>query len=135
MTIIAPKRRLQPRKVPVEKLQEEHLTGPADETLEQCAAELQDEQVVVVNEIPKYEKVTFRNQRDPGYPLEFHYASKTHPFKMYKLIDGQQYDLPREVIVNLESCRENIHKYRKNGEGIPEIYVAGYKTHFVCERI
>lgn len=123
------------RKIPVEKLQEEHLSGPADESMDQIAAELKENQVVIVNEIPKMEKVTFRNQRDPGYPLEFHYASKTHPFKMYKLIDGQQYDLPLEVIRNLESCRENIEKYRRNSEGIPEVYIAGYKTHFVCERV
>lgn len=122
------------RKVPVEQLQENYLAGPADETIDQVAAELKENMVAIVDEIPAFEKVTFRNQRDPGYPLEFHYASKTHPFKQYKLIDGQQYDLPLEVVKNLESCRENIHKYRKNSEGIPEVYIAGYKTHFVCER-
>ena len=123
------------KKIPVEKLQENHLSGPADEPLEQVAKELKEDQVVVVTEMPHIETVTFRNQRDPGYPLEFHYCSKTHPFKMYKLIDGMQYQLPYEVIRNLEGCRENIHKYRRNSEGIPEIYVAGYKTHFVCERV
>jgi len=123
------------KKIPVEKLQEEHLSGPADETIEQVAAELKDNQVIVADEIPHYEKVVFRNQRDPGYPLEFHYSSKSHPFKQYKLIDGHQYNLPLEVIKNLESCRENIEKYRRNADGIPEIYIAGYKTHFVCERV
>ncbi len=123
------------RKIPVDKLQENHLSGPADEPMEQVAAELKENQVVIIQEAPQFEKVTFRNQRDPGYPLEFHYSSKSHPFKMYKLIDGAQYDLPLEVIKNLEGCRENIHKYRKNGEGIPEVFTAGYKTHFVCERV
>lgn len=123
------------KKIPVEKLQEQHLSGPADESIEQVAAELKENQVVVVQEIPKVEQITFRNQRDPGYPLEFHYASKTHPFKQYKLVDGQKYSLPLEVIRNLESCRENIEKYRRNNEGLPEIYIAGYKTHFVCERV
>lgn len=122
------------RKIPVEKLQENHLSGPADATLDEIADELGVDQVVIAAEIPRLEKITFRNQRDPGHVLEFHYASKTHPFKMYKLIDGQQYDLPWEVIRNLEQCRENIEKYRRNKEGIPEVYVAGYKTHFVCER-
>lgn len=130
--VIAPRK--PEKKVPVEKLQEEHLSGPADETLEQVAAELKENQVIVVNEIPKHERITFRNQRDPGHVLEFHYASKTHPFKQYKLIDGHQYDLPLEVIKNLESCREDIHKYRRNADGIPEVFIAGYKTHFVCER-
>jgi hypothetical protein len=132
MVLTATKRE---KKIPVEKLQEEHLAGPADESLDQVAAELKADQVVVMNETPKYEKVTFRNQRDPGYPLEFHYSSKSHPFKQYKLIDGAQYDLPLEVVKNLESCRENIHKYRRSEAGIPEVYIAGYKTHFVCERV
>lgn len=123
------------KKIPVEKLQENYLSGPADESIDQVAEELKENQVVVINEMPKFEKITFRNQRDPGYPLEFHYASKTHPFKQYKLIDGAQYDLPNEVIKNLEQCRENIHKYRRSAEGIPEVYIAGYKTHFVCERV
>lgn len=123
------------KKIPVEELQENHLSGPADEPLEVIAAELKENQVVIIEQMPHIEHIVFRNQRDPGYPLEFHYASKTHPFKSYKLIDGQQYDLPYEVVKNLEGCREHIHKYRKNMEsGIPEVYIAGYKTHFVCER-
>jgi hypothetical protein len=121
-------------KEPVEKLQEQHLSGPADESMDVVAAELKENLVVEVKGKQHIEKVVFRNQRDPGYPLEFHYASKTHPFKQYKLIDGETYDLPYEVIRNLESCRENIEKYRRSSAGIPEVYVAGYKTHFVCER-
>lgn len=122
------------KKVPIEELQEAHLTGPANETMEQVAEELKVDSVVAVKEIPKLESVIFRNQRDPGHPLEFHYHSDTSPFKMYKLIDGEKVMLPTEVIRNLESCKENIEKYRKNSQGLPEIYVAGYKSHFVCER-
>lgn len=122
------------KKIPVEELRENHLSGPADEPIEKIAADLKEDQIVVVDEVPKMERITFRNQRDPGHALEFHYSSKTSPFKQYKLIDGQQYTLPIEVIKNLEGCRENIEKYRRNSEGIPEIYIAGYKTHFVCER-
>lgn len=123
------------KKLPLEQLQEEHLSGPADESLDKVAEELQDNMVVIAKGVPNYEKVIFRNQRDPGQPLEFHYSSKSHPFKQYKLIDGSQYDLPREVIKNLETRRENIEKYRRNAEGIPEIFIAGYKSHFVCERV
>jgi len=123
------------KKLPVEQLQENHLAGPADETIDQVAIELKEEQVVVVSQMPRAERVVFRNQRDPGHVLDFHYASGTHPFKQYKLIDGQEYTLPIEVIKNLEQCRENIEKYRRNSEGIPEVYIAGYKTHFVCERV
>lgn len=123
------------KKVPVEQLQEDHLTGPANEPMEDIREALQENKVVIAKELPDFEKIIFRNQRDPGYPLEFHYASKSHPFKQYSLIDGEKYSLPREVIRNLENCRENIEKYRKNqSSGLPEIYIAGYKTHFVCER-
>lgn len=128
------KSRRKEKKIPVEQLQEQHLQGPADEPIEKVEAELKADQVVEVSQMPSYERIIFRNQRDPGYPLEFHYHSKANPFKMYKLIDGQEYFLPTEVIRNLESCRQNIEKYRKNAQGLPEIYIAGYQTHFVCER-
>ncbi len=124
-----------PKKIPVEELKEKHLEGPAQETQEEIAKALQQGEVVIATSKPKFERITFRNQRDPGHMLEFHYSSKSSPFKMYKLVDGQQYDLPLEVIRNLESCRENIEKYRRNADGIPEIYIAGYRTHFVCERV
>jgi hypothetical protein len=123
-----------PRKESTEKLQENHLSGPADEPIDVVAKELKEGEVVLASEVPTMQNVVFRNQRDPGHVLEFHYASGTHPFKMYKLIDGNKYTLPLEVIKNLEQCRENVEKYRKNSEGLPEVYVAGYKTHFVCER-
>ena len=123
------------KKVPVEKLQEDHLTGPAQESIDEIAREMKEDQIVVVDDVPPMEQIVFRNQRDPGHPLEFHYASKKVPFKMYKLIDGQTYTLPTEVIRNLEGCRENVHKYKRSEHtGLPEIYTAGYKTHFVCER-
>ena len=63
------------KKIAVEKLQENHLAGPADETIDQVAVELKENQVVVVDEMPRCETIVFRNQRDPGYPLEFDYAS------------------------------------------------------------
>lgn len=121
------------RKVPIEKLQEDHLLGPAQESISEIANKMLGK-VEVTEHVPELEKIIFRNQRDPGYPLDFHYASKTHPFKMYTLIDGKEYTLPKEVIRNLEGCKEHVHKYRRNIDGIPEIYNAGFKQHFVCER-
>ena len=123
------------RKIPVERLQEQHLSGPAtEESIDEIRDELGVDHVVPVKEMPRMEKIIFRNQRDPGHPLEFHAHTKEHPYKNYKLIDGHEYLLPYDVVKNLESCRENIEKFRRNSEGLPEIYVAGYKTHFVCER-
>ncbi len=121
-------------KIPVEELQENFLTGAMEEPIEKTRKELKADELVEAKAIPHIEKIIFRNQRDPGHPLEFHYSSKTHPFKQYKLIDGDTYQLPWEVIRNLESCRENIEKYRRNNDGLPQVYIAGYKTHFVCER-
>ncbi len=123
------------KKEPVEKLQEEFLAGPADEPIDKVRDELMEDQIVVAKEKPEFERVIFRNQRDPGHVLEFHAHTKANPFKQYKLIDGQEYMLPKEVIRNLESCKENIEKYRRNSQGLPEVYVAGYKSHFVCERV
>lgn len=121
-------------KIPVEQLREQYLSGPAEESIEEVTQALKADQVVVVSKVEPHETIVFRNQRDPGIPLEFHYHSATTPFKMYKLIDGQTYTLPREVIRNLEGCRENQDAYRKNAQGVPEIYTSGFKTHFVCER-
>jgi hypothetical protein len=123
------------KKIAPEELRENFLTGPANEPIEKALDELKVGKIVLDKEMPKLEKIIFRNQRDPGYPLEFHYSSKTHTFKQYKLIDGEAYTLPLEVVRNLEQCRENIEKYRHNSKGIPEIYIAGYKSHFVCERV
>lgn len=122
------------KKIAPEVLQETFLTGPADDPIEKVRDELGIDQLVISPTIPRMERIIFRNQRDPGHTLEFHYSSKTHPFKQYKLVDGEGYTLPIEVIRNLESCRENIEKYRRNDQGLPQIYIAGYKTHFVCER-
>ena len=87
-------------------------------------------QVVVTNHVPEYRRVVFINRRDPGYPLDFHYASKTHPLKIYKLLHGIEYNLPVEVIEHLEGCAENQYAYRKGLDGHPEMYVSGRKYIF-----
>lgn len=90
------------------------------------------DQVVVVNEMPKYRKIIFINGRDPGYPLDFHYSSATHPLKIYKLIHGQEYDLPEEVIEHLESRSEPVYAYRRGQDGHPEMYTESRKYIFQC---
>lgn len=122
------------RKEKVEDLQENYLVGISEESIEESAEALGENKVVVAHEEPRYERIVFRNHRDPGHVLEFHYMSKTHPFKQYKLIDGHTYNLPVEVVRNLEGCKTPIEKYRRNKDNIPEIYVAGHRNHFMCER-
>lgn len=89
-----------------------------------------EEAIPVVKEIPKIEKVIFRNDRDPGIPLEFHYSSKTLPLTQYKLIHGQEYDLPVEVIEHLENRKIPLYAYRKGADGHPEMFVNGYRFNF-----
>jgi hypothetical protein len=93
------------------------------------------EQIVIAKGIPEYRKVIFINNRDPGYPLDFHYSSKTHPLKLYKLVHGQEYELPVEIIEHLEGCREPQYAYRKNLAGFQEHYVSGYKYIFQCRTV
>lgn len=88
--------------------------------------------IVIAKHIPKYRKIVFLNGRDPGFPLDFHYASATHPLKIYKLIHGIEYDLPEEVIEHLESRAEFKYAYRKGLDGHPEMYVESYKYIFQC---
>lgn len=91
--------------------------------------------IVIVKAIPKMETIIFRNDRDPGMPLEFHYHSKTHPIKHYKLIHGQQYTLPLEIVEHLESRAIPIYGYRKGLDGHPEMFVNGYKHQFTCKTV
>lgn len=94
-----------------------------------------EEVIVIAKEIPKIEKIVFRNDRDPGIPLEFHYSSKTHPLKLYKLLDGQEYDLPVEVIEHLEDRKIPISGYRRGVDGHPERYISGYKYNFSLKTV
>jgi len=102
-----------------------------------------EQKVVVANEVPKYERIVFVNNRDPGCALYFHYATKTHPIKHYTLMHGLEYNLPVEVIKHLEgqnqsdpySCHSRIYSERKNYEGMPETYVSGYKPYFQCRSV
>lgn len=99
--------------------------------------------VIVAQEIPRYERVIFINNRDPGVTLHFHYASGTHPLKHYDLAHGKEYDLPLEVCVHLEgenkcdmyACHQRIYGKRTNHEGLPENYVQSYKPYFQLKRV
>ena len=88
------------------------------------------EEVVISKNVPEYRKIVFLNGRDPGYPLDFHYASATHPLKIYKLLHGHEYNLPVEIIEHLESCNEPQYGYRRGADGHPEMYVQSRKYIF-----
>lgn len=90
------------------------------------------EKIVITKVMPKYRKIVFLNGRDPGFPLDFHYSSKTHPLKIYKLLHGVEYDLPEEVIEHLESCNEPVYAYKKGADGHPQMYIESRKYIFQC---
>jgi hypothetical protein len=102
-----------------------------------------NEKVIVAQEIPKMEEITFINLRDPGIPLHFHYHSKTHHLKHYNLLHGHKYNLPVEVIDHLEgnrksdpyACHGRIYAERMKSDGVSEVYAKGYVSHFQCKRV
>lgn len=93
------------------------------------------EKVVIAKKMPEYREVTFLNGRDPGFPLDFHYASGTHPLKIYKLLHGQNYNLPVEIIEHLESRSEPVYGYRRGLDGLPEMYIQTRKFIFQCRNV
>lgn len=111
-----------------EVIEKEFLKGPEEDIN-------LSEKVVVANKIPEMTTVEFRNDRDPGVPLEFHYATASHPLKQYRLFHGQEVTLPLEVVEHLESCRVPLYSYRKGFDGNPEMFVNGYKHQFTCKPI
>jgi len=90
---------------------------------------------VATSEIPKMKRIMFLNGRDPGYPLDFHYHSKTHPLKLYTLLHGKEYELPEEIIDHLELCAELQYAYRSGDDGKPEMYVKGRKYLYQCKPV
>lgn len=100
--------------------------------------------VHIARELPKTEEIIFLNNRDAGtnLPLEFHFHSKTHPLKRYKLYNGQRYTLPVEVIRHLEgqsesdpySCHKREYGERQGPYGT-ELYVTNYISYYQCRPV
>lgn len=99
---------------------------------------------VVASNKPPYERIKFVNNRDPGRPLDFFYASKTHPLKSYKLLHDKEYDLPVEVINHLEgmnphdpnSCHSMTYADSfDERSGMTKSMISGYKANFQCKSI
>lgn len=95
--------------------------------------EAKEEKIAVVKVMPKMDTIIFRNDRDPGIPLEFHYSSKSIPLTQYKLLHDHEYVLPVEVIEHLESRVIPIYSYRKGADGHPEMFVTGNRHQFTCK--
>ncbi len=114
---------------------EENLFKENPEGLSTGGTVPEEGEVVIVSSMPKVKKVRFLNGRDPGFPLEFHYHSKTHPLKHYVLYDGKEYDLTEEIIEHLESRSINEYAYRTGVNGLPEMYTKSFKYLFRCQPV
>src|ERR1700754_3122853 len=114
---------------------QENVLKENPEGLPACATVPKEGEIVVAKYIPEMKKISFINGRDPGYPLEFHYHSATHPLKSYTLYHGKEYTLTQEIIDHLESCAERQYGYRVGINGHPEMYVKGLKYNFRCQPV
>lgn len=115
-----------PKEIIAEELLKENPVGLPEAKLDAIA---------IATEMPRMETIMFRNDRDPGIPLTFHYASKTHPLHHYTLYHGQEHTLPVEVIEHLESCSIPLYAYRKGAGGHPEMFQNGKKYSFTCKSV
>ncbi len=91
--------------------------------------------IALVKEVPPIERVIFRNMRDPGVTLEFHYCTKTMPLTMYKLQDGKEYDLPCEVVEHLMDRKVPVYAYKRDSDGLPQQYIKTYRFNFNIQRV
>lgn len=114
---------------------EQNILKESPEGLPPCPTVPQEGEIVMTRHIPEMKKVTFINGRDPGYPLDFHYHSKTHPLKHYTLYHGKDHLLPVEIIEHLENCAESQYGYRQGANGHPEMYVKGKKYLYRCQPV
>lgn len=114
---------------------EENILKEDPEGLPSCEKVSSSEKIVIASHVPEMRHIMFVNQRDPGYPLEFHYHSATHPLKHYTLYHGKEYDLSVEIVEHLENCAERQYGYRQGPNGHPEMYVKGLRYTFRCQPV
>jgi hypothetical protein len=114
---------------------EDNILKVNPEGLPECPTVPAIGEVVVAPVMPEMKRIQFINGRDPGYPLDFHYHSKTHPLKHYTLYHGKEYDLSVEIIDHLENCAERQYGYRQGPNGHPEMYTKGLKYNFRCQNV
>jgi len=93
-----------------------------------------NEKIAVVKDLPPMETIVFRNNRDNGQVLEFHFEDrkKNCPLTHYEFFDGKTYTLPIPVIEHLENCKEPIYE-EVEGEGGMERRIKAWKYNFSCK--
>lgn len=78
--------------------------------------------------------IEFMNLEEPGAPVKFPFGT-TRKNKIYTLMHGGKYRLPRRVVTHIESRQTPIWGYRPDGKGQMEKNLEGYKSRFQCRQI
>ena len=76
----------------------------------------------------------FDNIEEPGMINKFPYGG-TKNFKVYTLLHGGKYKLPRKVIKHLESRQTPIWKWQPDGLGGMTKKLTGMKPRFQCRQV
>jgi len=79
-------------------------------------------------------KIEFYNLEEPGLMNKFPYGT-TRDYKVYTLMHGGTYTLPRKVIQHLESRQTPIWKYQPDGLGSMVKKLSGWKPRFQCRQL
>lgn len=99
--------------------------------------DLPNANIEVVKAAPPMERIEFRNEQDPGSPKEFHFCHRKHniPPTHYVLYHGEEYDLPVEVIENLESRSLPMYEEVKDKHGNVTHIPKGSRFLYSCKPI
>ncbi len=79
-------------------------------------------------------EIEFYNLEEPGLMNKFPYGT-TKNFKVYTLMHGGKYRLPRKVIQHIQSRQTPIWKYRPDGSGTLGKRLESMKPRFQCREV
>jgi hypothetical protein len=79
-------------------------------------------------------EIEFYNMEEPGLMNKFPFGT-TKNFKVYTLIHGGKYKLPRKVIKHIESRETPIWKWQPDGTGGLGKKLVGMKPRFQCRQV
>lgn len=78
--------------------------------------------------------VEFYNIEEPGLMNKFPFGG-TKNFKVYTLMHGGKYKLPRRVVQHIESRQTPIWKWQPDGSGAMTKKLTGMKPRFQCRQV
>lgn len=102
-----------------------------DELLEKPAKIMSEKEKNWLDEMVEIE---FYNLEEPGLLNKFPFGT-TNEFKVYNLMHGGKYTLPRKVIKHIESRQTPIWKFMPDGFGKMAKQRMGYKPRFQCRQV